>query len=255
MTTTDPEGGPFATEPVLSRDVSSTDRLTAGTARSVSNALATMDERAMFRLAATAASLALAALMVGGGAMALTSRPGAGMATILASIADHPVPFVAAGVGLALVSLFDLFTIPALHLCLGRYGRVLVTLATGTAIVGDLLGILGRLAQTAVVPLVLQTTAHAGTGIEVLGVLDTTFNTAGFLLVSVSFTCFGLLMMRGFSRPLGCIAMTAGLFTLLGQVPILVPLFMVANLAYIAWYVGLARRFRSGASGAPPFPE
>lgn len=76
-----------------------------------------------------------------------------------------------------------------------------------------------------------------------LDVLDTTINTAGFLLVSVSFTCFGILMLRGFSRPIGWIAIVAGLFTLLGQIPMLAPLFMVANVAYIAWYVGIGRRF------------
>ena len=77
--------------------------------------------------------------------------------------------------------------------------------------------------------------------------LDTTINTAGFLLVSVSFTCFGLLMLRAFSRPIGWIAIVAGVFTLLGQIPTLAPLFMVANVAYIAWYVGIGRRFWQAA--------
>ena len=78
---------------------------------------------------------------------------------------------------------------------------------------------------------------------HVLNVLDTTINTAGFVLVSVSFTCFGILMLRGFSRPIGWIAIVAGVFTFLGQIPALAPLFMVANIAYIAWYVGVGRRF------------
>jgi hypothetical protein len=50
-------------------------------------------------------------------------------------------------------------------------------------------------------------------------------------------------MLRGFSRPIGWIAIVAGAFTLLGQIPTLAPLFMVANVAYIAWYVGIGRRF------------
>ena len=78
---------------------------------------------------------------------------------------------------------------------------------------------------------------------RVLGVLDSTINTAGFLLVSVSFTCFGMLMLRGLSRPIGWIAIVAGVFTLLGQFPPLASLFMVANVAYVAWYVGIGRRF------------
>jgi Domain of unknown function (DUF4386) len=215
--------------------------------------------RALCQLAATAALLALATLMVGGVAMAMTGRAGTSTAAVLAAISDNPWPFVAGGVGLTLVSFFDLLTIPALHSALGRHGRVLVILATATAVTGDLLGMIGRLAQTALVPLALQ--AHYGAGTEqaagtlpvagtdlvsaghALGVLDTTINTAGFVLVSVSFTCFGLLMLRGYSRRLGWVAVVAGVFTCLGQIPPLAPLFMVANVAYLAWYAGIARRF------------
>jgi hypothetical protein len=166
---------------------------------------------------------------------------------VLAAIATNPWPFLAGGVGLVLVSLFDIFTIPGLHAALGRHGRVLILLASATAVIGDLLGIVGRLAQTALVPLGLQSGTGTGTGMlaagQVLGVLDTTINTAGFLLVSVSFTCFGLLMLRGFSRPIGWVAIVAGVFTLLGQIPAVAPLFLVANVAYVAWYVGIGRRF------------
>jgi hypothetical protein len=217
-------------------------------------------ELTLCRLAAAAACLALAALMVGGVAMALTTRPGASSADVLAAIGANPWPYVAGGVGLTLVSLFDIFTIPALHTTLGRHGPVLIVLASATAIIGDLLGIIGRLAQTALVPVGLHTAGSPGTeqlaAGQVLDVLDTTINTAGFLLVSVSFTSFGLLMLRGFSRPIGLIAIVAGLFTLLGQIPPLSPLFMVANVAYIGWYVGIGCRFRREVrqhrSSAPP---
>jgi hypothetical protein len=205
------------------------------------------NDRALFRGAAAAASLALGALMVGGVAMALTSQVGPSTVEILKAIGANPWPFLAGGIGLALVSLFDILTIPGLHAALGRYGRVLILLASAAAIIGDVLGIVGRLAQTALVPVGLQ--APRASEIEilasghVLNVLDTTFNTAGFVLVSISFTCFGLLMLRGFSRPIGSIAIVAGVFTLAGQIPTLTPLFMVANVAYIAWYVGIGRRF------------
>jgi len=207
------------------------------------------NDRALFQVAAAAALLALAALMVGGTAMALTARTGTSTADVLAAVKVNPWPFLAGGVGLVLVSLFDIFTIPGLHAALGHHGRALILLASAAAIIGDLLGILGRLAQTALVPLGLQsgTGLGAGTGLmaagQVLGVLDSTINTAGFLLVSVSFTCFGILMLRGFSRPIGWIAIVAGVFTLLGQIPTLAPLFMVANVAYVGWYVGIGRRF------------
>jgi hypothetical protein len=208
------------------------------------------NDRALYRVGGSAAFLALGALMVGGVAMALTSRVGTSTDDVLAAIATNPWPFLAGGVGLTLVSLFDILTVPGLHAALGRHGRVLILLASAAAVIGDLLGVIGRLAQTALVPIGLQT-ANSGGGVgaellgagRALGVLDTTVNTAGFLLVSVSFTCFGLLMLRGYSRPLGWIAIVAGVFTLLGQIPALTPLFMVANVAYIAWYVGVGRRF------------
>lgn len=205
------------------------------------------DDRALHQVAATAAFLALAALMVGGAAMALTTPAATSTADVLAAIDINPWPFVAGGVGLTFVSLFDIFTIPALHSTLGRHGRVLIVLASVTAIIGDILGVLGRLAQTALVPVGLQTAnatrAELLAAGRVLDVLDTTVNTAGFVVVSVSFTCFGLLMLRGFSRPIGWIAVVAGVSTLLGQLPPLAPLFMVANVAYIAWYIGIGRRF------------
>jgi hypothetical protein len=205
------------------------------------------NDRALYGVASAAAFLALSALMVGGVAMAFTSHAGTSTAGVLAAIGTNPWPFIAGGVGLALVSVFDILTIPGLHSALGRHGRVLILMASVTAIIGDLLGVIGRLAQTALVPVGLQAADDSGTTLlaagRVLDVLDTAINTAGFLLVSVSFTCFGLLMLRGFSRPIGWIAIVAGVFTLLGQIPKLAPLFMVANAAYIAWYVGIGRRF------------
>jgi Domain of unknown function (DUF4386) len=219
-----------------------------GGSRSTTRAVSTFaNDRALFRVAAVTAFLALAALMVGGVAMAMTSQAGISTAEILAAIGTNPWPFLAGGVGLALVSLFDILTIPGLHAALGRYGRVLILLASAAAIIGDVLGIIGRLAQTALVPVGLQTSNTSSIELlaagRVLSVLDTTVNTAGFVLVSISFTCFGLLMLRGFSRPIGWIAIVAGVFTLAGQIPPLTPLFMVANVAYIAWYVGIGRRF------------
>jgi Domain of unknown function (DUF4386) len=205
------------------------------------------NDRALYKVAGVAAFLALAALMVGGVGMALSGKPGTSTADVLSAIGTNPWPFLAGGVGLVLVSLFDVFTIPGLHAALGRHGRALILLASVTAVIGDLLGVIGRLAQTAVVTVGLELANDGGTELlaaaHTLDVLDTTINTAGFLLVSVSFTCFGLLMLRGFSRPIGWIAIVAGVFTLLGQIPMLAPLFMVANVAYIAWYVGIGRRF------------
>jgi hypothetical protein len=206
------------------------------------------NDRALYRVAATAAFLALGALLVGGTAMSVTSSAGTSAAGVLAAISTNPWPFLVGGVGLVLVSLFDLLTIPALHTALGSDGRILILLASAAAIIGDLLGVIGRLSQTAIVPVGLQDKGAASVELLAVGhtlnVLDATINTAGFLLISLSFTCFGVLMLRGFSRPIGWIAIVAGAFTLLGQIPTLTPLFMVANIAYIAWYIGIGRRFR-----------
>src|SRR5450631_2131663 len=104
--------------------------------------------RAVYGVAANAAFLALAALMVGGAAMSLTAQAGTSAADVLAAIGANPWPFLAGGIGLVLVSLFDIFTIPGLHAALGGQRRVLIILASITAVTGDLLGIIGRLAQT-----------------------------------------------------------------------------------------------------------
>jgi hypothetical protein len=234
------------------RTTSTDGTIPAGTDRTTSTdgtitASNSANDRAAYAVAAAAALLALTALMIGAAAMSVTTRAGKSAADALAAISTNPWPFVAGGAGLVLVSLFDIFTIPGLHAALGRHGRVLILLASATAVIGDLLGIVGRLAQTALVPLGLQTgggqAPNTLAAAQALNVLDTTINTAGFLLVSVSFTCFGVLMLRGFSRPIGWVAIVAGVFTLLGQIPALAQLFIVANVAYLAWYIAIGRRF------------
>ena len=149
---------------------------------------------------------------------------------------ENPGLFWSAALALALISLFDLFTIPALHLRLHAGHPTLILLASGTAVIGDLLGILGRLVQGAEVPAALGSSSDA----TLLAIVEQTLNTAGFALVSVSFACFGLAMVRGFSRWLGWVGLAAGVCTAIGQVPGLDAVFLLANLAFIAWYVGLA---------------
>jgi len=188
-----------------------------------------------------AAVLALAALLVGGSLMAAT-------APLLAAAGDdpwrpvreNPTLFWAAALALALISLFDLFTIPALHLRLHAAHPTLVLLATCTAAVGDLLGVLGRLVQGAEVPAALGSSSDAA----LLAIVEQTLNTAGFALVSVSFAGFGLAMMRGFSRWLGWVGVAAAVCTAFGQVPGLDWVFLLANLAFVAWYIGLAVTLR-----------
>ncbi len=135
-----------------------------------------------------------------------------------------------------------MFTVPALHLTLARRGPALVLIATGCALIGDLLGVVGRLTQRAAVSRRLG--GRPDVGFDVLDLLQQTLNTAGFCLVAVSFTCFGVLFRRAGSRALGAAAMLAGVLTGIGQIPPLQPAFYLANLAFIAWYAGLIVTFR-----------
>ena len=146
-----------------------------------------------------------------------------------------------------MISLFDLFTIPALHLRLHAGHPALILLATGAAAVGDLLGMLGRLIQGAEVPAAIASSSDA----DLLAILEQTLNTAGFVLVGVSFACFGLAMLRGFSRWLGWVGLAAGVCTAVGQLPGLDAVFLLANLTFVAWYVGSAVTLqRAGSAGA-----
>lgn len=99
---------------------------------------------------------------------------------------------------------------------------------------------LGRLVQGAEVPAALA----SGSGADLLAIVEQTINTAGFALVSVSFACFGFAMLRGFSRWLGWVGLAAGVCTAVGQVPGLGAVFLLANLAFVAWYLGLAMTLR-----------
>lgn len=152
----------------------------------------------------------------------------------------NPELFGWAAVALALISLFDLFTIPALHLLLNARHPRLILVATLTAAVGDLLGILGRLIQASEV----SAATAAPAGVPVLAILEQNLNTAGFALVSVAFACFGIAMIQDLRRWLGWVGIAAGICTALGQLPGLEPAFYVANLAYVAWYLGLVRHLR-----------
>jgi len=201
--------------------------------------------RSVLAVGRVAAALALGCLILGGSLMAAT-------APMLADAGDDPwrpvreMPalFLSAALALALISLFDLFTIPALHLLLHRDHPLVILVATVTAAVGDLLGVLGRLVQAAEVPAALGSSS----GADLLGILEQTLNTAGFALVSVSFACFGFAMLRGFSRWLGWVGLAAGVCTAIGQVPGLEVVFLLANATFVAWYVGLAVTLRNSTS-------
>lgn len=202
-------------------------------------------------LARYCAAVALVALVVGGVAMSLSSLSGAPLEQVLAAAGAHPGLHGGAAVALALISLADLGTIMALHDHLQRYGSLLVLVAAGSAVLGDLLNIAGRLAQVAIVPVAgSNATERAPSAALTLDALERTFNTAGFLLVAVAFAAFGVLFLRAGRRALGMIAIVAAGCTAVGQVPMAEYVFYVANIAFLLWYAALTRLFRRGAPGA-----
>jgi hypothetical protein len=188
-----------------------------------------------------AAAAALLALLTGGTLMAATGPlVAAAGADAWRPLRENPGLFWSAAIALALISLFDLFTIPALHATLHRRHPRLVLVAAVTAAAGDLLGVVGRLVQGAEVPAAVA----SASGADLLAILEPTLNTAGFVLVSVSFTCFGLAMLGGRSRWLGVVGLLAGTATAVGQLPGLEGVFYAANIAFAAWYVGLVITLR-----------
>lgn len=122
--------------------------------------------------------------------------------------------------------------------------------ATGTALTGDLLGVVGRLTQLAAVT--SESLGGREDQAETLQLLQTTLNTGGFVLVAVSFTTFGVLFARADRRRLGLVAILAGTLTAAGQLPNLQVLFYLANLAFVAWYAALIATFRTPSPQAPP---
>ncbi|MGV8849108.1 MAG: hypothetical protein ACOH16_06145 [Propionibacteriaceae bacterium] len=204
-----------------------------------------MNQGAVQGLGRRAAMAALAALLVGGAAMSWASRGGPSSAAAAAAAGQLAL---VGPVALAAISLFDLFTVPALHQTLKSYGYALVLVATGCAGVGDLLGIAGRLSQAAAV----VTALDGGTAFaRALDTLERCLNIGGFALVAVSFSSFGLLFWRAGERALAIIAVATGILTGGGQVPGLEPLFYLANAGFLTWYVALVIRFRPSRAARP----
>ena len=203
------------------------------------------DIKSLYRIAVLASCVAAAALLIGGVALAISG--GATTASAdqrLVSINQNLLIFTVGSVAIILVSLFDMFTVPGLVAALWKDSRALTGMAAISAVVGDLLGVTGGLIQAALIPMSQAQTSTGSASVQTLTFLESTFSTAGFLLVGVSFLLFGFSILRGtFGKWIGWVAITAGVFSILGQISVLAMLFMVANLAYLLWYIGLAARF------------
>lgn len=203
------------------------------------------DRRSLYRIAVVAASFAAIALLIGGVALAISGGGSTASAhQLLAVIGQNLLVFTLGSVAIVLVSLSDIFTVPGLVAALWKNSRVLTGMAAISAVVGDLIGVTGGLFQAALIPMSQAATSSDATNVQTVIFLESTFSTAGFLLVGVSFLLFGFSILRGeFPKWIGWVAITAGVFSILGQISVLAMLFMVANLAYLLWYIGLAACF------------
>lgn len=217
------------------------------------------NERNLYRMGGLAAFLAALALLIGGVALALSgSNTTANVDHLLSVIDQNLLPLTIGYVAIVLISLFDIFTVPGLYAALRRDSGILVVIAVITAVVGDLLGVTGGLIQTALLPLgtsLIEASSATSsvflTSAETVVVLESIFSTAGFLLVGVSFMCFGLAILRGtFAKWIGWVAIAAGVFSILGQIPLLAALFILANVTYLLWYIGIGMRFNRLATKA-----
>ena len=70
-------------------------------------------------------------------------------------------------------------------------------MAAISAVVGDLLGVTGGLIQAALIPMSRAPVSASSASVQTVIFLESTFSTAGFLLVGVSFLLFGFSILRG----------------------------------------------------------
>ena len=213
---------------------------------------ANRDIKSLYRIAVLAACVAAAALLVGGVALAISGgATTASVDQLLVSINQNLLIFTVGSVAIILVSLSDIFTVPGLVAALWKDSRALTGMAAISAVVGDLLGVTGGLIQAALIPMSQAPTNAGSANVQTVIILESTFSTAGFLLVGVSFLLFGFSILRGtFGKWIGWVAIAAGVFSILGQISVLAMLFMLANLAYLLWYIGLAAHFSRLAKNA-----
>lgn len=201
----------------------------------------------LYRTGACAALFAIVALLAAVVGLSFAGvPPGASLADTLAAIPGNFAIFAVGYVAIALISLFDIFTVPGLYAALHRDGRLLIVLAAIAAVVGDLLGVAGGLIQTSLLSLTGNLAAA-----ETVTAIEQPLTIAGFMLVGVSCTCFGLVLLRSdFGKLLGWVALATALFSVLGQLPALSMLFLLGNIGFLVWYVGIGLRFMRLAGAA-----
>lgn len=204
----------------------------------------------IYQVGGTAAVLAVLALITTFTAFAMAGvMGGEGAEQILSLISQKSGVFMAAYFAVGLISLFDMFTVPGLYL-ISRPGSPFFALwAMILAVVGDILGVISSLIQWSWLKLGASLAAGVDPGgilanAQLVNILETTFSSAGFLLVGPSFLLFGIALLKsGFSKWLGWVGIMAGILTGVGLIPSLAILSLTANLLYLVWYITIGVKF------------
>ena len=205
----------------------------------------------VFKVGSIAAFLAALSLIVTITAFVMAGSSVEGVEQLLAQIDNKTKIFTIAFAAVALISLFDIFTVPGLYFATRAGQHTFALLGSILAVVGDTLGLASGVIQSAL--LRLSATYAAASGAEQMAIVSTSqlvdtlesaFSIAGFLLVGASFIFFGLAMLKnGFSKWIGWVGIVAGLLTIAGLLPSLLLLSLGANILYLVWYVGIGVKF------------
>ncbi len=205
----------------------------------------------VFKVGSIAAFLAAVSVVVANVAFVAAGPPAEGVEQTLAQINNNTLIFTIAFGAVGIISLFDIFTVPGLYFALRQGQHTYVLWGSILAVVGDVLGLASGVIQSALLRLSASYAAASGverTAIvvasEAIDGLESVFSTAGFLLVGASFLFLGLAMLKGdFSRWIGWTGIVAGILSIAGLVPSLLVLFLLANILYIVWYIGIGTKF------------
>ena len=208
------------------------------------------NQKGIFQVGGTAAVLAVLALLATFVAFGMAGvMGGEGAEKLLTLISQKRLVFVVAFIAVSSISLFDIFTVPGLYTISKDGSHSLALSATILAIVGDIFGLIGGLIQAGLVR--LSTGFESGTDLSgilanarLIENLELSFTSAGFLLVGPSFLFFGVALLKsGFSKWLGWVGIAAGILTIIGLIPPLALISLVANLFYLVWYILVSVRF------------
>ena len=212
--------------------------------------------RSVYKVGSITAFLAAISVLIANVAFMAAGPPVEGVEQTIKQINDSTLIIAVAFGAVWVISLFDIFTVPGLYFAVREGQHTFALSGAILAVVGDILGLTSGVIQSALLRLSASYTAASGaeraavvTIAKAVDELESVFFTSGFLLVGASFIFFGVAMLKGgFSKWIGWIGIAAGVASIVGQIPSLSLAFLVANLLYLAWYIGIGARFRTLAT-------